>query len=327
LNLFDSLAWNVTDESVTAEVIESPETEDLFDSLPSSAATGRSTQMDLERDIEGGGWLTYRFESPSFTSDELRSLNGVLNVDSSGDSIVSGMIPWHSVLGSRIGLSQHASDGVEHVVDLSPLEQTSSLALVATLWTAPSGSHPSLNDRSQPGDGRNERLDTETSPPWMIYVMGLDQAFERSSQEVRQGLIAEARSAAIGGRSLRSLTDGLEWHGPIFPVSPTEVLESNRESPGTGGPAPSKDSIPPGADPALRSAPGGPATGEIENQPGRETDHHADAQQQPPAVPDRLTMLSVVAGSTLIAGWFFSKRTIWTRRRSNLPGFKNRPNG
>ena len=78
----------------TAIIDQTPSAVPDDDSEPgtSSASTDRSTQMELERDLEFGGSAAFHFESPSFGSDEFGSLNGPGEVDSSGESIMSGMM-------------------------------------------------------------------------------------------------------------------------------------------------------------------------------------------------------------------------------------------
>jgi hypothetical protein len=322
LNLVDSLAWNVSiDPPEITEITQAPDPEDLFSSVAILGSSDRSTQMDMESEFGASGWLVAHFESPSLFGDDPRSPDAKFVVDNSGDLIMPGMMPPGSLLGSGDGPTQTGVDGVEHVAELSPLERSSSLALVATLWRAPSKPHASLDDRKQSDDGPIERLDAGTLPSWMAFVSGADQAFERSSREVRQGPLTE------GGRPAGMPTDRLEWRGPIVPATAAEMLESSRVSPPTARPAPSSDAIGPTADLALASAPGDPAIGELQARSRSDAGHHADAEQRPTALTGRPTMLSAVAGLTLIAGWFLSRRFIWLTRRPGAVGVKVRPNG
>jgi len=74
---------------------------------------------------------------------------------------------------------------------------------------------------------------------WKVYVMGLDQAFERSYRDVRRELSAQTELTAQSEQARRHAADRLEWQGAIVPESSPLAIQSSSESSQTAGGSPS----------------------------------------------------------------------------------------
>ena len=138
----------------------------------------------------------------------------------------------------------------------------------------------SLDDRDQPDDERSEGPGPQASPSWMVFAMGLDQAFERSFDEVRRGFLAENGSAAVGRRPSGEPLDRLEWQGPIVPGSATEAARVERRIVADRR-ADAFRSCDPARDRALRQGfrPGRHATtDDLGGRSSSEAEHHAQGE-------------------------------------------------
>ncbi len=209
--------------------------------------------------------------------------------------ITAGEIPVDILLSDPGLSSQDASMGLQQVVELTSVED-SSLALVATLWSLPSGAPSRPSDGDDPAGEREESAPSSASPPpWAVFVIGLDEAFGRSrdacGKALRDGSGQEDGVAEDGAEGR------LEWRCPIIPAP-----EGSRQP---GGAAVDR-AIPSGeADPnrTVRSR----SSGDEERIARPSPEHGAGDGQLPTegAVP----LAWAVPGTALIAGWF------WTRRR------------
>ena len=197
--------------------------------------------------------------------------------------------------------------GLQQVVELIPAED-SALALVATLWSLPSGppSRPSEGD-DPPGEREESVPSSASPPPWAVFVIGLDEAFERSRDACGKALRDRARpehEVAEDGAEGR-----LEWRCPIIPAP-------EGSSPVVGRAAGDR-AIPSGEADPNRPVPSRSSRGEARiARPGPEPDPpHVAGDGQPPtegAVP----FAWAASGSALIAGWFWARRRL--RRRWGL---------
>ncbi|AGA28237.1 hypothetical protein [Singulisphaera acidiphila] len=124
-------------------------------------------------------------------------------------SITAGEIPLDIVL-SDLGLpTQGVSIGLEQMAELIALED-SSLALVGTLWTVPSDSRAEPAHERDPSDEQAEPAMSSALPPSSVFVLGLDEAFERSRDAC--GPIFSDRAADLG-------EERLEGRCPIIPTA------------------------------------------------------------------------------------------------------------
>jgi hypothetical protein len=204
---------------------------------------------------------------------------------------------------------ESSSAGLEQIAELSPAKESSSLALVATLWAAPSDTQKLSPGRDRPLDARNEGLDRATSLSSLTeFVIGLDEALEEGYRDAREGLFSSAARSALGQQEGGALEDQLEWRGAIVPA-PGEMLDTKAGYSRTGGPAPLTEAIHSlEAEAVLPSRSSLSASdaqdGSVRSQ--RAAKHNAHDGLS--AAEDAVSVLSAVTASTLIAGWCWTKR-------------------
>ena len=140
------------------------------------------------------------------------------------DSITAETILGESPLSGLLFRDQAGVDNHKHVAELSPVDRSSPLALAATLWTTPSQFRVGSQAGRLTAGCPSLHHDVEPSTlSWKVFVMGLDQAFERSYRDVSRGRALTAESE----RSSREAADRVEWRGPILPIaSPATVAPS-----------------------------------------------------------------------------------------------------
>ncbi len=237
--LLDPLAWTVADNEPQADDTPSFDIEELI--FPSAGpSSGPSAQMGRPDEVviggpadfdSGIGWRGDSFALSPWFADEAEPVHGPFAGDPRNDSITAETIPGKSSLSGLNFRDQAASDDLKHVAELSPLDQSSALALAATLWTTSSqlrlGSEPGLASADEPT--RDVQIEPVT-PSWKVFVMGLDQAFERSYRDVCRGPVFTAENE----RSRREAADRIEWRGPIVPGAAPAVVKPYREAVETG---------------------------------------------------------------------------------------------
>ncbi len=241
--LLDPLAWTVPDDELSDDAPDAYDAEDLVVPAAGLAATGPSTQMDrVDEVVIGGrsdshsafGWRGDSFSS-SLLDPEAQALHDRFTLDARNDTIAAGTAPWRSLLSDLNLRDQAGSHDREHIAELSPLDHSSSLALVATLRTMPSRTRIGPDPANEPTGDTNRHVDTEpATSSWKVFVMGLDRAFERSYRDVRRELLVETGLTTESEQSRRDAADRLEWHGPIVPAASPAVLEPSSEASQTG---------------------------------------------------------------------------------------------
>ena len=162
--------------------------------------------------------------------DQGRLLEAGFAFDANSDAIAAGKLSRASPLRGLGRREEAGSDDHEHIAELKPLDRTSPLALAATLWTSPSASRRGLElESTQQRSATNSSRENEpVAGSWRAFVMGLDQAFERSSRGACEELFALTGPADAGVHAQRNATnDGPEWRGPILPAASREIQESS----------------------------------------------------------------------------------------------------
>ena len=258
------------------------------------------------------GWRAISFEM-SVLSQEFESHHGVWTVDVENNSIMAGTMPSRSLLTALDLLNQDRPTNSS----ISPSSARSSSPR-HWLWLPPCGRRLTAL-RSLPGagnqsDDRPDRLRETVNPvsPWTVYVMGLDQAFDRSCRDICQGLFTEAGPTASSESGGRPSAVGPEWRMSVVPMAESDRLDAGRGAMRQGA-FPRSDTFMVTADPDFVSN----AASATEPELPSGSDRHAQSESNlEHAVPPSFSIVTVIAGSILIAGW------CWTRRASSprLPG-------
>jgi hypothetical protein len=247
--LLDPLAWTVSDDQPFTDVSDSFDAQDPV--LPSTGpgAAGPSTLMDQPDDVAIGGSPDSRsavglgadsFAFPAFAPDLAQAARDPFAVDPLTDSLAPGATAWRRLSNGRDRYDKTSSSLDEHIAELSPLDRSTSLALAATLWGTPPQSQPGPNPGNIRSVTTKRHLDVEpATSSWKVFVMGLDQAFERSYRDVRRGLTAETESTVETERSRREAADRLEWRGTILPAARPLESDSSPGASATAAAAPS----------------------------------------------------------------------------------------
>jgi hypothetical protein len=317
--LLDPLAWTDSEDQFSDVFLGETDVEDPLDYTVGLSLLGLSAQQEIADGIgigcypdylAAGAWRSFSFEPSILSQRELESLRDMQTVDAQNESIMAGTMPSRSLLSGLNLPDQAPSDAHQRFAELGPLEQSSPLALVATLWTMPSFTPSSPDPRSQPAERGDRHPDSATPlASWNVYVMGLDHAFERSYRDICQGLTAGARTTSLSESSHRELEGWSEWRMPVVPMARVETLGGCREALRTDGRSQSDHVIiAPEADFIGPSA----AASDL-NSPScsqRDPQHPAAAGR---AIPAAVPIVSVIAGGALIAGWFWTRRAIWQR--------------
>jgi hypothetical protein len=205
--------------------------------------------MDQPDDVAIGGspvshsaveWGADSFASRALAPDLAQAGRDRFAVDPLNDSIATGTSTWRRLSNGRDHYDETSSSLDEHIAELSPLDRSASLALAATLW----GTRPQSQPGPDPGSIRSgtadRHLDGEPSTSsWKVFVMGLDQAFERSYHDVRRGLTAETEPAVDTEQARREAADRLEWRGLIVPAARPLEIDSTSGASGTAAASPS----------------------------------------------------------------------------------------
>jgi hypothetical protein len=209
-------------------------------------------------------------------------------------SITVGGVSLNILLSSAdIGI-QAEPPGLEQVAELVPLPE-STVALAATLWSAPADSLESPGWRFEPESATD--LDVRGAFPssWAVFAMGVDQAIEQTSRDVQEGIrSADGRQASSGTR--RGVSQELiEWQGPILPSARCVVPDAKPKS-----------------TPVARTATLDAAL--LETLPSDKQSRPRTEDQQPLTL-GVVPTISLVSVSTLIARWIWRKREQWQHPR------------
>jgi hypothetical protein len=310
--LLDPLAW-IDAEDPSSDLddgdSEIEETND-FTGIPSSSDFTTLQAVADETGLGGapaslvkGAWRVFSFETFSLSDVGRESLRDPQTPDVHNDLIIADAMPSRTLLSGLDRPDQTASDSVERSAELSPLEHSSPLALVATLSTTPSRNPPYSQPGNQPADPPDRYLDAVTPlSSWSVYVMGLDQAFERSCRDICQGANARASSTPSSESARGESVGGPEWRMPIVPIASAAWFGADPEALPHSRARSVRSILAPEADRVGLS----PAAGERESPSGSDRDPQlgSEARQSVPIV-------TLITGSTLVAGW------LWTRRASS----------
>jgi hypothetical protein len=271
-----------------------------------------STQVDHANEPIGGGWMSYIADgdwgSGGMQPQSVSLDDWTTGADNVGEpislaAITAGGAPLSVLLTGPELPTQTTTADLQQVAELIPSDE-SSLALVATLWTVPSG--------IPTGAQRVQRLDTSpawltdaaTTPSWTAYLIGLDQALEQSRRDIEQVVSpAQGRLMPIE-RDQLEVDRQLEWERPIMPVGTGWVSDRRETSPRDPASIVDNDTINALAADRLPTA-GGPES----TRPAVAGDG-APARSEPASFvkAGTLPLLSVLSASTAIMGW------LWTRR-------------
>src|SRR5262249_29704968 len=133
-------------------------------------------------------------------------------------SITAGEIPLDVLLSDPGMSTQGVPIALQQFAELIPLED-SSLALVATLWTVPSDPPEEPADESDPSNEPEVPVTSSASPPpWAVFVIGLDEAFERS-RDARGTTISDSRQRSERENAGDVDEEPLEGRCPIIPTA------------------------------------------------------------------------------------------------------------
>jgi hypothetical protein len=230
-------------------------------------------------------------------------------------SITAGEIPLDILLSDPGASTQDVSIGLQQIAELIPVED-SSLALVATLWTVPSDTQAAPAEESDLSGEREEPVPSSASPPpWAVFVIGLDEVFERSRDACAK-MLSEGAGAVEGEEAGDAVGERLEGRCPIIPTAEGRRQWGRAEGSSSGvGAAAIDRATPAGEADACRPLPSRLSGGEEPvARPCPEDGSPYDAGDGRPLTEGALPLAWAASGSALMAGWF------WTRRR-HRPGW------
>lgn len=317
--LLGPLAWTYSEHELLNLVEGDLEVEDPVNYTAGPSLSGLSAQEQVAGEtgslsypdfLAAGAWRSFSFDPPILSQAWLKSLHDAQTVDAQNASIMAGTMPFRSLLSGVDLPDQTASDAQQRFAELGPLEQSSPLALVATLWTMPSMTPFSPDLRNQPGERGDRHL--ETAAPlasWNVYVMGLDHAFERSYRIICERLMAGAGTTPISESSRSELAGRSEWSMPMVPMASAESFGGGQEALPIGGRSQSDDVI---LAPETELIGPSAAAGGTASPPRTQRDSQRGTATER-AIPASVPIVAVITGSTVIAGWLWARRASWPR--------------
>jgi hypothetical protein len=286
---------------------------------PIANATLGAVQEDPSTGLAGVGWTSYTPASgrgPALTQTSFTSGEGSSSTDESPEepvspaSITAGEIPLDVLLSEPALATPDVSVDLPQVVDLIPAED-SSLALVATLWSVSSDPPSEPRDGDEPAGERAESAPSSDSPPpWATFVIGLDEAFERSrdacSQTLRDG--PNRQEEATDDAAL----EGLERRCFIVPALDvtSQPDPAKGSSPFAGGAAIDRATTAGEPDSNRPVSCGSTGPEESVARPGPEGRPPHDATDGPSLPEGSAPLAWAASGSALIAGWFWARRRL-----------------
>jgi hypothetical protein len=248
-------------------------------------------------------------QGPASRSDELQGLGSSPEDPVRPASITAGEIPLDILL-SNPGMSpQGVPIGLQQIAELIPLEE-SSLALVATLWTVPSDPRAEPAVESDPSDEPAEPITSSASPPpWAVFVVGLDEAVERSRDACVTTLSDGRRPSECDGAGDVD-EERLEWRCPIIPTAEGTRQPDRAEgsSPDVGAAADARAARSPEEDPNRPSGARFSAGEELVARPCPEDGRPPDAADGEPLTQGAVRSAWAASASALAVGWFWARR-------------------
>jgi hypothetical protein len=300
-----------------------------------SDSTATAVQEAQDTGWVGAGWMSNVIagargpslsQGPASEGGEVRSPDSSPEEPAPPASITAGEIPLDILLSEPASPAQDLSTGLQQIAELIPVED-SSLALVATLWTVPSDSRAELVDEDDPSDERTEPVPSADSPPaWAAFVIGLDEAIERSRDACGTTLSDDERPDESEGAG-NAAGERLEWRFPLIPIveGRRPVGRAEEAYPGVR-PAADDRAVPsPEAGPG-RSLPSGASRQEEPVvRPGPDDASRHDAERGQPLTEGAAPLVWAASASALIAGWSWARRQLRRHRRLGRIGPKHQP--
>jgi hypothetical protein len=183
-----------------------------------------------------GGRGSALYQGAASHGGELQSLDSSPEEQAPRASITAGEIPLDILLRDPELSTQDGSTSLRQIAELIP-DDDSSLALVATLWTVPTDSRaePAAEGEPSSGEQAEPASSSDSPPPWAVFVIGLDEAIERSRNACETTLFARGRPGE-GDLEADSAVERLEWRCPIIPAAEGRWQPGRPEqsSPGIG---------------------------------------------------------------------------------------------
>ncbi len=290
-------------------------------------AAGRSVQLNLNVEPGNAAWMSYLAgggsERPLTELAELTDSRLVVeNTSDEPDlpaSITAGEMPIGFLLKGPSVLDQTSPDGEAQIAELGPSSE-SALALTATLWTVSSESRTSGGDQAGISNRAAESVVAPSSaPPLTAFVIGLDNAFERSALDLRDEI------AAIDERHAGPTRDGIardrriEWQGPMLPAG--EASNLGREPESTRGVSPTDSTTARSSRPGL-TRPDAPFGDRQAQENGQ-----SESQEGRSFAIGVMPVVSAISVSIFGAGWFWRKRPAWLRAGSRTERMMRRKHG
>jgi hypothetical protein len=319
--LLDPLAWTDSEDQFSDAFTGATDALDSVDFSLGLSLLGLSPQQELAVAVgirsypdllAAGARGSFSFESSILSQKDLESIHDTQGVDTQNESIIAGTMPFGSLLSGLNLTQQTAPDAHQRFAELGPLEQSSPLALVATLWTVPSLTPFSADPRNRTGERVHRQPETATPlASWDVYVMGLDHAFERTYRDICQGLTAGAPITPQSESSHRTPEGGSEWRMPLVPMASSESRRAYPEASQIDGRSQSDQMIL--APEAIFLGPSA-APGELGSAVHSECDLERGGAAEP-AIRASVPVVTVITGSVLIAGWFWARSASRPRHR------------
>jgi hypothetical protein len=324
IGLAGPLVWNDSDERSPAALFVAAADDSAVDDATNYVASGLSTRMETMIDSRNSGWMSYLSVSEWHASSERSASRGAeaRTADASradlspAASTSAARAPLFIVLNASDVSPEGRSPALEQFAELSPAEESSALALVATLWAVPAESQQTPLGVVAQSRGAHERLDSAMPPSgWRNYLVALDHAMNESYRGVRDLLSETGAQDTALGRPPAARDDEIRWLGPIIP-SP-EAIPLAR-----AGFAQQGRNAPLGADIHERLASVVPSVSSLvsraDARDGRGLanavrDENTGARSS--AAKDAAPVLSAVTASAVIAGCYWSRRATWPRLR------------
>src|SRR5262249_20466108 len=182
-------------------------------------------------------------------------------------------------------------------------------------------------EESAPSGEREESVPSSASPPpWAVFVIGLDEAIERSRDAC--GKILSDGAGQVEREEVGDAAgERLEWRRPIIPTAEGRRQPDRAEGSSSGvGPAAIDRAPPSGEADSCRPLPSRLSGGEEPvARPGPEAGSPHDAGDGRPLTEGAVPLAWAASGSALIAGWFWARRRLrqgWGLGRSGRKGHR-----
>lgn len=291
--------------------------------LAGHAATGSSIQangtlalqVDHASEGVGGGWMSYVVGGDWSSggkqvdsSPEDSVTPGLEGDEGAPAAIADGSAPFTALLAGAQMPTQTTSDDLEQVAELLP-PSGSSLALVATLWTVPSGSSAREQADQSLDTDQVSPTDLRMTAPATGYVIGLDQGFEQIRRQIHDKHPQFDRSWTGSERDQTEIDRQLEWGRPVVPMAAAWAFDRTSAASGKSDAGFDDEAIEALA--ADRTeAPGSPESSVSISDQG--TAAAATSEAASLVTASTLPLVAAVSASTALSGW------LWRRRKHKV---------